>query len=230
VDVRVLIDELTGAGPVEADDALLRELYAPPRLPWLRVNMVSTADGSATGANGRTGSINNAADKRVFDLLRADADAVLVGAGTARAERYRPASVPLVVVSARGTVPELLRDAPPGQVLLATCAEAPGLAGSRELLGTDQVLVSGDAAVDLLALRGMLVERGLVHLLSEGGPTLLGDLVRAGVLDELCLTTVPHLVGGEHPRIVLGADVDTGLDLRVLLEQDGTLLGRYFLR
>ena len=226
--MRVLLDELSGALlGTEVDDEMLRRLYAPPGSPWLRVNMVSTADGAATGANGRTGSINNAADKRVFDLLRSTADAVVVGAGTARAERYRAASVPLVLVSRRGTVPELLRDAPSGQVLLATRAGAPGLAESRELLGPDHVVVVGEEAVDLVALRAALVERGLVSLLGEGGPSLLSDLLQAGLVDELCLTTVPHLVGGSSPRITAGDDLDRALELRVLLEQDGTLLGRW---
>ena len=75
----------------------------PPRAtPWLRVNMVSTVDGSATGEGGRSGSINNEADERVFHILRGLADAIIVGAGTARAEGYGPADPPLVLVSRSG--------------------------------------------------------------------------------------------------------------------------------
>ena len=70
-------------------DADLDELYAVAPRPWLRVNMVSTVDGSATGPNGKSGGINNAADKRVFDTLRRLCDCVVVGAGTARDEGYR---------------------------------------------------------------------------------------------------------------------------------------------
>jgi riboflavin biosynthesis pyrimidine reductase len=228
VVVRILIDRLSDTAPgTEVADELLGRLYEPPRSPWLRVNMVATTDGAATGANGRTGSINNVADKRVFDLLRSAADAVVVGAGTARVERYRPAPVPLVVLSRRGSVPELLRDAAPGQVLLATRAAAPGLAESRELLGHDHVLVTGDEEVDLAGLQAALADRGLVNLLSEGGPSLLSDLLEAGVVDELCLTSVPLLVGGPNPRITAGGDLDVPLELAVLLEQDGTLLGRW---
>lgn len=227
--MRVLIDEQTGAvATTDVDDDLLGRLYTTPTLPWLRVNMVSTADGAATGADGRTGSINNPADKRVFHLLRNTADAVVVGAGTARAERYRPASVPLVVVSRRGSVPELLREAASGQVLLATCRCAPGLAESRELVGADHVVVTGEESVDLAGLRDALVDRGLVNLLGEGGPSLLSDLLEAGVVNELCLTTVPHLVAGANPRITAGGDLDVPLELRVLLEEDGTLLGRWW--
>ena len=84
--MRVLIGDDPGA---ELSDGDLVRRYARPAGhvgPWLRVNMVSTVDGAAQGADGRSGGINNAADKRVFDLLRSTADAVLVGAGTARSE------------------------------------------------------------------------------------------------------------------------------------------------
>ena len=153
--MRVLIDALQGTGAgTEPDDGRLAELYAPPALPWLRVNMVSTADGAATGPGGRTGSINNDADRRVFHLLRRTSDAIVVGSSTARAEGYRAAPVPLVLVSLSGQVPELLRGQPGGAVLLATCEEAPGLAESRRQLGSEHVLVLGRDQVDLSALRG----------------------------------------------------------------------------
>jgi riboflavin biosynthesis pyrimidine reductase len=222
--VRVLIDEIGGASR-EADD--LEALYRPPVLPWLRVNMVSTLDGAANGDSGKSGSINNEADKRVFHALRDQADAIVVGAGTARTERYRVAAVPLVIVSHRGLVPEQLREAPPGKVLLVTCADSVGLEDCRSTLGTDQVIVVGRSQVDLVAMRSALVERGFHHLLGEGGPHLLRDLLDAGVVDELDLTWVPRVIGGIHPRILEGAGVAAPMRLALLLEQDGTLLGRW---
>jgi riboflavin biosynthesis pyrimidine reductase len=222
--VRILTDELGGATG-EATD--LVALYRPPSLPWLRVNMVSTLDGAANGESGKSGSINNEADKRVFHALRAQADAVVVGAGTARTERYRVTDVPLVVVSHRGLVPEQLRDAPPGKVLLVTCSDSLGLDECRGTLGRDQVVVVGEAHVDLAAMKAALVERGLRDLLCEGGPHLLRDLLDAGAVDELCLTWVPRVIGGVHPRILEGAPVDVAMRLGVLLEEDDTLIGRW---
>jgi riboflavin biosynthesis pyrimidine reductase len=222
--MRILIDELGGASG-EASD--LDALYRPPSLPWLRVNMVSTLDGAANGESGKSGSINNEADKRVFHSLRAQADAIVVGAGTARTERYRVADVPLVVVSHRGLVPEQLRDAPAGKVLLVTCAESLGLDECRATLGADQVVVAGDSQVDLAAMRSGLVERGFANLLSEGGPHLLRDLLGAGVVDELDLTWVPRAIGGVHPRILEGEGVDVAMRLGLLLEEHGTLIGRW---
>lgn len=216
--MRVLI------GP-DTDD--LAELYAVPRTPWLRVNMVATVDGAATGETGTSGSINNAVDHQVFHQLRAMADAIIVGAGTARAEAYGPAGTPLVVVSRRGQVPDTLRDAPRGSVLLATCGAAEGLDAARDLLGPEQVLVLGSHRVDLPLLKQVLADRGWSHVLCEGGPHLLRDLLAAGVADELCTTVVPRLVAGEHPRITQGPPVDVPLRLHLLLEAEGTLLGRW---
>jgi riboflavin biosynthesis pyrimidine reductase len=215
------------ASDADLSDADLRELYAAPRRPWVRANMVATVDGAAAGESGRSGSINNDVDRRVFALLRSLADAVVVGAGTARAEGYRPTERPIVLVSRRGQVPERLRDAAPGRVLLATCSAAEGLDDARDVLGDEHVLVLGGHRVDLARLREELAERGLVELLCEGGPHLLRDLLDQGVLDELCQTVVPRLVGGTHPRILDGPPVDATLRLHVLLEHDGTLLGRW---
>lgn len=214
-------------GPRNGDIA---DLYAVPRRPWLRANMVSTVDGAATGADGRSGSINNAADHLVFATLRSQADAILVGAGTARAEGYGPAAVPIVVVSRRADVPEGLRGHAPGRVLVATCASAAGLAEARALLGDEHVLVVADDEVDLVALVDRLRSRGLESLLSEGGPHLLRDLLAAGLVDELCATVAPTLVAADGPRITAGPPVDVPLSLELLLEHQGTLLARWFVR
>jgi riboflavin biosynthesis pyrimidine reductase len=235
----------------DLDDATLARLYAYPDgdAPWLRANMVSTLDGAATGPDGRTGTINNEADKRVFRLLRVLADVVIVGAGTARAEGYRhPRPVTgvraalregrstaptLVVVSRTGNLPLQLA-APPdfddaGEVLLATStgAEDRAVEAAREALGEGNVLVLGEDDVDVPALLEHLSGRGLRRMLTEGGPHLLRDMVAAGVLDELCLTVVPHLLAGAHPRILSGDPLGGCLSPQLLLESDGTLLGRW---
>jgi riboflavin biosynthesis pyrimidine reductase len=211
-------------------DRDLARLYAAPQGPWLRANLVTTVDGAATGESGKSGSINNAVDKRIFDLLRELADAVVVGAGTARIEGYRPADLPTVVVSRSGRVPEGLRAAPAGRVLLATCRAADALDEARDVLGADNVLVLGGHRVDLAELKVRLTERRLAHLLCEGGPHLLRDLLDQGVLDEMDATVVPRLVAGLHPRITNGPPIDVPLELAVLLEEQNTLLGRWLVR
>lgn len=222
--MRVLLGE--GAGSPEPPE--LAEVYAAPDRPWFRVNMVSTVDGAATGDDGTSRSINNGADKRVFDVLRDLADAVVVGAGTVRVEGYAIGSEPLVVVSRTASVPVTQRGAEPGKVLMATVSTAPYLDEARELLGEDNVLVLGSHRVDLSRLRDELVLRGFRHLLSEGGPHLLRDLLDQGVVDEVDATMVPRLVAGAHRRITDGPPVDVPLRLGSLLEDDGTLLARWF--
>ncbi len=211
-------------------DGDLREVYAAPETPWLRVNMVSTVDGAATGETGLTGSINNGADQRVFALLRELADVVVIGAGTARIEGYPPLEKPTVVVTRSGSIPDKMRTAEPGQVLMATVSVAPGLEEARDVLGTDHVMVLGSHRVDLAAMKQQLVDRGFGDLLCEGGPHLLRDLLDQGVADEVACTYVPRIVSGLHPRITDGPPVDVPLSLHSLVEEDGTLLGRWFTR
>ena len=85
----------------------------------------------------------------------------------------------------------------------------------------------GSHRVDLARLKDELVLRGFRHLLSEGGPHLLRDLLDQGVADELDATLVPRIVSGSHPRITDGPPVDVPLRLTTLVEQDGTLLARW---
>jgi riboflavin biosynthesis pyrimidine reductase len=225
--MRILLDELEGRGGEVASDEELAALYEPPD-PWLRVNFVSTVDGAATGADGKSGSINNAADKRVFDLLRTQADAMVVGAGTLRVEGYAVPRLPLVVVSRRADVPTTLREGPSGRILMATWGGAEGLAEAREILGGDQLIVTGEHDMDLAAMRDQLAERGFTRLLSEGGPHLFHALLGAGLVDELDLTLTPMLVAGGGPRITAGPALELDATPKVLLEEDGTLIGRWF--
>lgn len=222
--------DLTLVGLAGLDDDALAAAYAPRGEPWLRVNFVGTVDGAAQGVDGLSKGINNAVDKRVFDMLRARADCLVVGAGTLRAEGYEVPRLPLVVVSRSGQVPEGLRGAPPGRVTMATVATAPHLVQTRSRLGSEQVLVLGEEEVDLGALKTELAARGWRDQLSEGGPHLFATMVAAGVVDELCLTIVPRLIGGQHLRILAGLDVDVEMRPVTLLEQEGTLLGRWLVR
>lgn len=220
--------ELRHLADLTDDD--LAAAYAPPSTPWLRVNFVSTVDGAAQGSDGVSKSINNDADKRVFDALRRRADCLVVGAGTLRAEGYDVPRLPLVVVSRSADLPPTLRGAPSGRILMATVASADGLTASREELGEDNVFVLGEEEIDLVELKATLAERGWVEQLCEGGPSLFADLLAAGVVDELCWTVVPRLTGGDAVRIATGAEVDVALRPALLLEQDGTLLGRWLVQ
>ena len=84
---------------------------------------------------------------------------------------------------------------------------------------------SADPAVILK----VLAERGLFRVLSEGGPLFLGSLIENGLMDELCLTVAPILVGGASKRIVTGlGHVHTKMRrAHLLADDDGYLYTRY---
>jgi 5-amino-6-(5-phosphoribosylamino)uracil reductase len=227
----------------------LAEVYAYPTgaRRWVRANMVSTADGAATAA-GKSEGISGEADKRVFGVLRALADVVLVGAGTVRAEQYRPARVREQYQQARAaagqaptaaiavvswsldldwTMPLFTSPAVPTIVLTSTDApedrvEAATSAGA-------EVIAAGTGSVDLALAVDRLVDRGLGRILCEGGPHLLAQLAASGMLDELCLSTAPQLRGGGAMRILDGPELTGGLPLILhsLLTEDGFLFSRY---
>lgn len=233
--MRILISSHAGVTPAtEVDETTLTALYEAETSGsihqdgvWLRANMVSTADGSAQGPDGRSGTINNAADQRVFFLLRSWADAIVVGAGTARVEEYGAAEVPLVVVSRSGKVPESLRGHAPGRIRMATVEHAEHLAEARDLLGEANVWTLGGYAIDRGSLRRRLAAQGFTRVVCEGGPHLLEAMLAAGTVDEICLSIVPRLVAGDYKRITAGPDVDVELEPTLLLEEGGTLLGRW---
>jgi len=232
------------------DPEALALAYAYPELTeaqsWVRANFISSLDGAATGDDGRSGSINTGADRDVFGLLRALSDVILVGAGTARIEGYRRATVrapwlehragraahpAMAVVSRSGDIPPQLSQerANSGEVLLVTCERAGNEAIdlARGTLGEGNVIVEGDTSVDLASALDALAVRGMRRILCEGGPHLMRDLTASGRLDELCLTLAPTLVAGDHPRITAGASVTANLLPRLLIESQGTILGRW---
>lgn len=219
-------------------DVDLAEAYAyppperrPAGRPWVRANMVGSVDGAPSGVDGLSGSLATAADRRVFRVLRSLADVVLVGAGTARAEGYRPAALPIAVVSGRLDLDldsPLLAAATHRTIVLTSSAA--GRERVRAAAEVADVEVCGDGSVDLVQALEALRRRGLADVLCEGGPSLLGQLAAAGLLDELCLTVVPTLEGSAAAGRALGGPplpAPLPLTLGHLLEDEGTLLTRW---
>lgn len=207
----------------------LRAAYAVTESSWLRLNFVATVDGAVQGQSGDSGSINNAADKQVYDLLRELSDCVVVGAGTARIEGYGTWVRPTVVVTRSGGLPATLLGPDAESTLVVTCAAAPGLEQLRSETGDDRLIVLGDDDVDLTGLRPALAERGLRQILCEGGPHLARDLLAAGAVDEMCTSTVGRAIAGDHLRMLAGPPLDVPLSLgaMVLDEPSSTLFTRW---
>jgi riboflavin biosynthesis pyrimidine reductase len=199
---------------------------APPGRPFMLVNMIATADGRATIA-GRTGPIANRADYELFHALRTRADAVMVGAETVRVESYGRMAPIAVLVTRSARVPAevgLLR-APENRVVVLTpspVATLPDCAAQVSYLRAP--LAEG--------VRRLRSEHGVESILCEGGPQLLGDLVHAGLVDELHLVIATKLAGGRDPiTIVTGAAFAPTVELELLSlhESGGYLFVRYAL-
>ncbi len=228
----------------ELTDDDLVAAYAVTAERSVRANFVSSADGAVT-VDGRSGGLGTAADRRLFALLRDLCDVILVGAGTARTEQYgsTPSTpkrrarraelglspVPrLAVVSARLALdPESELFANDPRTIVVTHADAP--ADQRKALeSVADVVVAGSGQLDVAAALDALAERGLGKVLCEGGPTLLGSVLEANRLDELCLTLSPMVAGGPAGRIVtLAGTQQISLSVQHIFEDDGALFLRY---
>ena len=234
--------------PDEAISGLRLGELAPPARPYLVLNMVASADGKAT-FDGRTRGLSSPADRQVFHHLRTQADAVMVGAGTLRAERYgrmvrEPAlrekrrreglsPEPLAcVVSGRLDLPHdlpLLAD-PESRVVVLTASHASVLEAAAQVEYVREVR----DALELSPLLGRLRrELGVRSILCEGGPTLNSSLLREGLVDELFLTVSPMLVGGAGGITIVAGEplpAPVALELVSLLESDSHLFARLRVR
>ena len=154
------------------DDAELWQAYAWPQR-CLRANFVTTVDGHIQGPDGLSGTISSPEDRRVFHMLRAGADAILVGAGTARIENYKPVGIKREWLEYRGN------DVPPVLVIVSASGQVPDIEGSVVVDGTD-----------LASLKDKYP-----RILCEGGPHLFTALLEQGLIDQLALSTHGRLGG-----------------------------------
>jgi riboflavin-specific deaminase-like protein len=210
--------------------------------PLVAMNFAATVDGRAT-IDGVSGPIGSPTDTAMLAGLRCRFDAVMIGAGTMRAERYGrlakrqetrerrerlglPGDPLMVIVSGRLDLPW---DAPlftegGGEVLIFTASEA-----EPPETATPLRIERHEGAVNPVeAMRQLRRERGIRALLCEGGPHLHDQLQADGLVDDLFLTIAPKLSGGGAPRIIEGPlPVVAELELTWLLEEGSELFARY---
>jgi riboflavin biosynthesis pyrimidine reductase len=234
------------------DQGRLSDLYDYPdglQSCWVRGNMIASLDGGATD-DGKAGGLAGAGDRAVFSLMRHAADVILVGASTVRVENYSGAQLPVAARQERqhrgqAEVPPIAVVTRSGNIdpnaLLFTRTEVPPLIlttsrfhdDARRRLGSVAEVIDASGrepeSVDNATVLKILAERGLYRVLTEGGPLLLGALIEDGLLDELCLTVAPILVGGGSKRIVTGmGSVHTKMRrTHLLTDDDGYLYSRY---
>lgn len=237
-DAGTKITRLAAGGTVDAD-RYLSDLGLDARRDERRIllNMASTADGRAT-LGGRSAAIGGPADRALFHALRGRADAVLVGAGTVRAERYGPL-VPAAGARerrvARGLAPQPIAcivsgsaDLDPSLPLLADgdshVVVLTGGGGEVPPCAAQVDYVRAPAAqggVDIAAALGEVERRYDARVvLCEGGPHLAAELLAAGLLGELWLTIGARLAGddpaAEARRILAGRRFGEPIELDLL--------------
>lgn len=190
--------------------------------PGLRTNMVMSLDG-AVSFRGRVGPLSSPVDRILFRALRALSEVILVGAATARAEKYGPvtfgerlaglrrrASLPstpprIAVVTASGVLPDRLRGLSGGQRPIVICSAD---AVTDEVRSHAEVIAAGEAEVDLPRAIDDLRDRGWGRILCEGGPILLDGLTAADLVDELCVTLTPQLTAEAVPAATVMSPLD----------------------
>ncbi|MCY3576174.1 MAG: dihydrofolate reductase family protein [bacterium] len=212
--------------------------------PWLMLNMVTSADG-ATSVDNVSEGLSGPEDRRVFSAIRAVADVILVAAETVRREGYGPPKTnPEVAASREGrnqssrprlavvsgsldldfTAP-MFEDRPPPMLFTVDDPPAHRLPQAEAAAEVHRV---GDEHVDLAEVLQRIGQAGADVVLAEGGPGLNGQLLAAGLLDELCWTISPTMVGGDSPRMTRGTPPRLDrLRLDRVLAQDHTLFLRY---
>jgi 2,5-diamino-6-(ribosylamino)-4(3H)-pyrimidinone 5'-phosphate reductase len=197
--------------------------------PYVSINMVSSVDGNAA-IEGKASGIGTVADRRVMRTLRSKADAVMIGAGTLRAEKLSlgldagdSGQCPLgVILTATGDVPldsNLIRYGDQEILILlsehASDVAGASLASKAEVL---RVRTTASGRVDLAsAIELLKAEHAVDRLLVEGGPTLNHALISEHLADEIFITLAPALYGTSGTNApVLGGPMDGPQDLHLL--------------
>jgi riboflavin-specific deaminase-like protein len=213
------------------------------------LGMVTSVDG-AVAVDGSSAALGEEADRRAFLRLRDACEAIVVGAGTARAEDYGPPRAGAQRAASRrarglAPAPQLLvvtgsldldprarlfaaeRDPGVPRPIVVTHGAAPE-EGRRRLAEVAEIVTFGGDHVDLRALLVWCRRRGLDRVLCEGGPRLNGTFAAAGLVDEVFVTVAPALAGGDAGRILAGPPLGPlALELVELHEHEGELLLRY---
>ncbi|KQO46979.1 MULTISPECIES: dihydrofolate reductase family protein [unclassified Frigoribacterium] len=219
----------------DSTPARIRELYAPPRETWLRLNLIAAVSGDAAGSDGTSETLSNATDRTILAAIRSLADGVLVGAASVRAEGYRvPKSSRLVVVTSSGDLSGHRMDPSEAGRVVVVCP-ASARVRVRETLGeaiwaVATVLTAPDdeGRLEPAAILRCLRDQRLRSLVCEGGPSLAGQFLRDGLVDELCLSTSPVVIGSGLP--VFGRERFDPASLvlgQLLVDEQSTLYARW---
>ncbi len=232
MEFRQLLPEPATVDEADLLGRLGQDAVAPADRPFTVANFVMSADGRAT-IDGRSRGLGDDGDHAIFHCLREQVDAVLVGTGTLRAERYgrvlgkaerrqrridrgRSAEPLLVTVTRSGDIPRdiPLFAEPEARIVVFSVAmpDVTDCAAQIEVVTLEPRELT--LATVMRHLRNLHAVR---TVLCEGGPTIFGELLQEGLVDELFLTIAPKLAGGGRgPTISSGTQLTDPAQLRLV--------------
>lgn len=218
-----LVPRTLDAVAVPGDDAsaFIAARYRRTDPGYVRLNMITSVNGAAAGADGTSDTLTSRVDRSILGAIRDDADVVLVGAQSVRAEGYvLPRTALLAVVTRSGELGGHrlhVREhtgsehTPPRRVLIVCPQGSPADINGVQLgPGIEPEVVAVPMASDgrslaPAAIVAALASRGLGRIVCEGGPAVATQFVEAGLIDEFCLTVAPAVEAASTPLFAVSA-------------------------
>ena len=221
--------------------------------PYVRINVAMTADGKIDSVGRRGASISSDADWARVDEMRADSDAVVVGGRTllgddphlnvkspelraarqARGLPENPAKVGVVSIAELRLDSRFLTSGPARRLIYTTSRTAPEHIARLTAAGAE-VFILGGGQVDLRAAMASLLELGMRQVMVEGGGTLIAEVLRLDLADELTIYLAPRIFGGasaptlaDGPGFAPDGAPRLVLDSHEVLDPQGGLLLHY---
>lgn len=210
---------------IDGDDReRLLDLYRPPAAEWLRLNLIASVTGAASGSDGTSETLTNPADRRILGVIRELADVVLIGAESVRAEGYKqPRRSRIAIVTSSGNLDGHRLERTDGPAPIILCPQE-AEARVRSTIEDAEVLVVDDAdgRIAPTAILDALRSISLTSIVCEGGPGLAAQFVDAGLVQEFCLATSPRIGGAPFPVLGATAVAERAATLTSLLRDESS--------
>jgi len=210
---------------IDGDDReRLLELYRPPAAEWLRLNLITSVTGAASGSDGTSETLTNPADRRILGVIRELADVVLIGAESVRAEGYQqPRRSRIAIVTSSGDLAGNRLERTDGPAPIVICPASAAERVNETITNAELLIVdAANGRISPTAIVDALRSASLPSIVCEGGPGLAAQLVDAGLVQEFCLATSPRIGGAPFPVLGDSAIAERTASLTGLLRDESS--------